>query len=159
MPYPAKYTPEQKEFVRISWMADKSSQTIADAFTAEFGIPTSRRAIIGLSNRLKLPRRANTGPWRVYSHKEKRPPKSATKPIKPKKPRPNLSTPYPQGPVGDFPEAGLCRWVVADPPDFQCCGHPQHGKGPYCEAHAAIAHDPVRKPMVGTSRVDRSFAF
>lgn len=155
-----KYTEEQKEFVRQGWAANKSTQTIADDFAAAYGIETSRRAIIGLASRLKLPRRANTGPWRTYPHK---PPQvigpKIARPAKVAPPQLDAVEPVPIGPKGDFPDAGGCKWVMSDLPEFQCCGHACYNRGPYCSHHAAKCRGAQPKQMVGTSRSDRSFGF
>ena len=128
----SRYTEEQRAYVKARWATGKSAAIVAAEMFTVFGLEMSRNALLGLVDRMKLPKRPTTGPWRL----NRRQPLS--KPIpKPAPPRTDLSAPQPIGPAGDFPAAGLCKWLVKDLPDFQCCGQPQFGRGPYCEHHMA----------------------
>lgn len=155
MAAPNRYTPEHRKFIADGWNAGKSASMIAADFTARFGMAISRSGVIGVADRLGLPRRATTGPWRLYPEREPKLAKPKPKPAP--KPQEGLSEPIPVGLPGEYLDTG-CRWLHGDKvSEFQFCGHPKWSGTPYCENHAAKAYDKTRKPMVGTSRADRTF--
>lgn len=54
-----------------------------------------------------------------------------------------LLEPVAAGPIGDFPDAGTCRYIAGDPAshDWQCCGAPAERS--YCDFHHAVVFQPI----------------
>ena len=76
---------------------------------------TTRNAVIGKANRLKL----------STSKHDKEKPKKVKKPI-----------------TITYPDDSFCQWPSGHPDedDFQFCGKPAQDKLPYCEAHCNVAY-------------------
>lgn len=128
-----KHTDEQREFVRTAWASGKSAGVIAVEFSKHFNVQVSRGVIIGIKTRMQLPDRQTRVCRSYHNQKYVNPPKA-----KPQPPRSDLQAPEPQGPIGDFPERGLCKWPVnQDGEPFQCCGQPQYSRSSLCEYHLA----------------------
>lgn len=116
-----------KATVADLWNSGKSARQVG----MEVGM--SRCAIIGLVNRMGLPKRKVDliRPVRGWTARK----------IKAAKPKP-IPAPDPIGPIGDFPPAGTCRHIAGEPSgDFQCCGHQGY---PFCDYHATWNYLPKR---------------
>lgn len=73
--------------------------------------------------------------------------------------------PAPLGPIGDYPDSGsYCRFLHGDVGSltWQVCGHPRHGKTPYCEYHYQKLRDGTSKVKSANTRnysmVQKQFA-
>lgn len=164
-----KYTDEHREFVKSAWAEGKSAAKVVRELAAAFGLVCSRNAILGLVNRMGLPTRPTTGPWRQNAERHARQeqafktaflgqfeaPGANPEPVTEIIP---LTEPAPIGLVGDFPEAGCCKWPAGTGSELQFCGHPQQGRGPYCPFHMKkrrAAQQP--RKILGTGRQSRAF--
>lgn len=157
-----KYTAEQIEFIRALWDEGSSSATISTRINAQYGLATTRRAIIGLAHREGFDKRGPSGVWleegarkRVATMVAKAIPFGRT----PKKIAPKPITlseePAPIGLIGEFePGMRTCRWPHDVPTGLQWCGHLGF---PWCAFHASKAYSAAHKPMLSPSRSDRQF--
>ncbi len=139
----AKYTDEHKAYIRDLWLRDLPMSDIAVQFESKFGIPTTKRAIVGLRGRMKLPPREQLGGnWsqeatakRLATMRANRaaggpkPKKAATEALAPSE------EPLPLGQPGQNP--GGCQWIAGDDPKtWVFCGHPKLAGTSYCSHHA-----------------------
>lgn len=115
----------------------------AAGFTAEqIGrqMHTSRSAVCGKVRRLMLPLRV--------THIGERKPVVKVEPVPKAPPPPPMPEPMAIGPIGDFPDAGTCRYIAGDPGshEWQCCGaEAVRYDIPWCEHHFTRVYQPAPK--------------
>ncbi|WP_311409738.1 GcrA family cell cycle regulator [Methylorubrum extorquens] len=158
-----RWPAEAKARVSELWLGRQMPAVeIAGAIAAEFGIPASKSAVIGIAFRAGLsfqgrlaaspirPRRVGPPAPRVRKPRPARPRAEAAP--KPPKPAP-IPKRVPPGPVG-IPESlqvsiveireGQCKYMAGDPRDplSSCCGHPTASGSPWCPGHRAVCTTP-----------------
>lgn len=124
----SRWPEEDKSTLCKLWTTGLSGSQIANAMGGRY----SRNSIIGQVHRMKLePRNPN-----MNRHLGGRRAETEAFIPKPYVPPVLVDEPAPVGPVGDFPDKGLCRAIPGDAGEkFQCCGHTAVNGTKYCEYH------------------------
>lgn len=122
-----KHSEATKATIAELWISGQTAREIGVT------VGMTRCAIIGLVNRMNLPkrdrdvRRPITG-WTARKIKAAKPPA--------------IPAPDPIGPIGDFPPSGTCHHIAGEPTGaFQCCGHKGY---PFCDHHSSRVYLPKR---------------
>jgi len=130
---------------------------IAKQLTEKFGHPFTKNGCVSQGQRCG-----------AYSPERPKPGTNSSKPSKPKLPanrviafvKPkrivvpiDMTVPNPVGPLGEFPETGLCKWIHGDPSTkhWQCCAAPAYEKQPYCKVHVYMSmnHEAMQRIKKG----------
>ncbi len=133
------YTDQHRALIRTLWNDNLSCAQIARRFNKAFDADITRSAVIGLANRMQLPKREGGGTWtaegaakRVATMKAKGIP-FGNKPKKAASVAPMASSEEPK-PLGV--DTG-CRWLHGDDPKtWIFCGHPKLAGTSWCSHHA-----------------------
>ncbi|MCW2282722.1 GcrA cell cycle regulator [Rhodoblastus acidophilus] len=161
------WTDERVEQLKKMWLDGLSASQIAN----ELGHGVSRNAVIGKVHRLGLSGRAKSPAPAAAAAAAPARPQRKDEPVRPAPapithgalalamdtrpapaPAPRVIHDDVVIPIServtimDLRES-MCRWPLGDPtnPDFRYCGAKmQIGAGPYCQAHARIAYQPVQ---------------
>ncbi len=137
------YTEQHRALIRTLWSDNLSCAQIARRFNKAFDADITRSAVIGLANRMQLPKREGGGTWtaegaakRVATMKARGIP-FGNKSKKPASMAPVASgeEPKPLGKPGQNP--GECQWIAGDDPKtWVFCGHPKLAGTSWCSHHA-----------------------
>lgn len=102
----------------------------------------TRSGVLGKVHRMDLATRQIQGPHSYPRDIAKRKSAPCRASGLPTVRRPSLPEPVAVGPIGNFPEAGTCRYIAGDPAshDWQCCGAPGQ---PWCEFHERVVFQPI----------------
>ncbi len=150
------WTDDRVEMLKKLWTEGLSASQIAKQLGG-----VTRNAVIGKVHRLGLSGRATPSrpPRRTVTVSRPRPAvrpqRAPTAPAAPRRPavaaiRPPMKpAPLPNGEYATVLTLSdhICRWPIGDPgeADFQFCGRRSKTGSPYCEAHAQMAYQPVRR--------------
>jgi GcrA cell cycle regulator len=129
-----EWTKERTDELERLWADGMSARRIGELFG------TTKNAVIGKVNRMRLPSRRTV----VSVARKKLPPKVKTKPLPPP-PVTDIPDPEPHERVKLLDlERNHCRWPIGDPGDaeFGFCGRGT-AIGSYCPQHAKRAFDYV----------------
>lgn len=133
------WTEERVAVLTRLWSEGLSASQIA----RQLGDVT-RNAVIGKVHRLGLSGRATP------SRAER--PRVSTRKKRPPKPMIVMPETVKEAILGDGSyvtvrtlKESMCKWPYGDPSssEFHFCGQGNNGTGPYCEAHAAVAYQPM----------------
>lgn len=154
----SNWTPEMVRRLRELSTGEYSKSIIAHILNVEFGTRLTRNSIIGKASRIGIQyrepvrlSRLGTGTAPTRRKQTIRAPRAtATKP-------PPQDAPMAIGPVDDFPDAGMCRWIDADPlvRGWRCCGQPVSDTT-WCSyhSHRSINHT-AQRSLASIARASR----
>lgn len=137
------WTEERETILANLWTQGHTGEAIAHAMGG-----LTRCGVIGKARRMGLMHRvsAEVRAQAKYVRKPSVPKIRALPPPQPVK----VVQPEPLalGPIGDFPDAGTCRYIAGDPAsqEWQCCGaEAVRYDIPWCEHHFKRVYQPATK--------------
>ncbi len=154
------YDDLHRALIRTLWNDNLSCAQIAKRFNKAFDANITRSSVIGLANRMKLPKREGGGTWTAEGAAKRIATMKAKGISFGNKPKPPVLV----APVAPSEEPkplhieGHCQWLHTDNPAARLfCGHERLAGSPYCIHHSQRAYTPKHLAMIGSSRSARQF--